>query len=34
MSDTSRVLETQELVAGYSAELDTLKSVCINVDDG
>jgi neutral amino acid transport system ATP-binding protein len=34
MSDTSRVLETQELVAGYSAELDILNGVSITVDAG
>ena len=34
MSDTSRVLETQELVAGYSAELDILNGVSLTVDAG
>jgi neutral amino acid transport system ATP-binding protein len=34
MSDTSRVLETQELVAGYSTELDILNGVSITVDAG
>jgi neutral amino acid transport system ATP-binding protein len=34
MSDASRVLETQELVAGYSAELDILNGVSITVDAG
>ncbi len=34
MSDASRVLETQGLVAGYSAELDILNGVSITVDAG
>ena len=34
MSDTSRVLETQALVAGYSAELDILNGISITVDAG
>ena len=34
MSDTSSVLETQELVAGYSAELDILNGVSITVEAG
>ena len=34
MSDGSRVLETQGLVAGYSAELDILNGVSITVDAG
>ena len=34
MSDASRVLETQGLVAGYSAELDILNGVSIAVDAG
>jgi ABC-type branched-subunit amino acid transport system ATPase component len=34
MSEASRVLETQGLVAGYSAELDILNGVSITVDAG
>ena len=34
MSGASRVLETQALVAGYSAELDILNGVSITVDAG
>jgi neutral amino acid transport system ATP-binding protein len=34
MSDTSRVLETWELVAGYSAEVDILNGVSITVEAG
>ena len=34
MSEASRVLETQGLVAGYSAELDILNGVSIAVDAG
>jgi neutral amino acid transport system ATP-binding protein len=34
MSETSRVLETQELVAGYSAELDILNGISLTVDAG
>ncbi|HEY2111849.1 MAG TPA: ABC transporter ATP-binding protein, partial [Dongiaceae bacterium] len=34
MSDTSRVLETRELVAGYSAEVDILNGVSITVEAG
>jgi neutral amino acid transport system ATP-binding protein len=34
MSDTSRVLETRELVAGYSAEVDILNGVSLTVEAG
>ena len=34
MSDNSRVLETQALVAGYSAEVDILNGVSVTVDAG
>ena len=34
MSEASRVLETQALVAGYSAEVDILNGISITVDAG
>jgi neutral amino acid transport system ATP-binding protein len=34
MSDTLRVLETRELVAGYSAEVDILNGVSLTVEAG
>ena len=34
MSDNSRVLETQALVAGYTAEVDILNGVSLTVDAG
>ena len=34
MSGTGKVLETERLVAGYTAELDILNDVSIEVADG